>query len=138
MSEQIIYKWRDYSYLKDTYVELIRTDEEYNEGRQAKVLEVKGDCLRVEVEGGGSIFWTDVDSVSYEPDTRSHLINTDEKFFKEFEYLQSQIQLLSKYFQNVDVKMSPWEIDGWNIQVRNFKAKLEKIVKEANLRMWNK
>nr|WP_145401683.1 hypothetical protein [Paenibacillus xylanexedens] len=60
------YKGKDYSYLKDTYVEISRSDNEYNEGLSAKVLEVKADCLRVYVDENGEEFWTDVDSVWHE------------------------------------------------------------------------
>jgi hypothetical protein len=127
-------KTRDYTYLKDTHVEITRSDEDFNIGQYALVKDVDGDSLYVEVDNG-EIFWTDVDSVSHEPDTRKHLVYTDKLFFEELKGIEWQLQNLIANFQN-DSKMSPWQIDGWNSSARNFKSKFEKLIKEANKIMW--
>lgn len=57
----------DYSYLINTWIEIHRSDDEYNVGKQAKVIDVDGDALRVVVDENGEEFWTDIDSVYYEP-----------------------------------------------------------------------
>ncbi|MFB5758903.1 hypothetical protein [Paenibacillus medicaginis] len=128
-------KTRDYSYLKDTYVEITRSDDEFNEGEQAIVKEVSGDSLYVEVDNG-EIFWTDIDSVSYDPDTRQHKVGVDNKFLNEFKALEQHLSDLAEYFSKSELKMSPWQIDGWNASARNLKTKLDKMIKEANVEMW--
>ncbi|GFN32502.1 hypothetical protein [Paenibacillus xylaniclasticus] len=45
------------------FVEIERSDNQYNVGRTAKVLQVKEDALRVKVLDNGEEFWIDVDSV---------------------------------------------------------------------------
>ncbi|KAF6565319.1 hypothetical protein G9G63_09165 [Paenibacillus sp. EKM202P] len=128
-------KQKDYSYLKDTYVEIARSDNEYNQGSQAKVLEVKDDCLRVLVEDNGEEFWTDVNSVYHDPDTRKHPIQTDEGFYARFYYLQQEIKGLSSRFQNPNTQMSPWEIEGWMKMAKTTKQSFEALIDEAAERM---
>lgn len=128
-------KQKDYSYLKDTFVEINRSDNEYNEGLQARVLEVKDGCLRVLVEDNGEEFWTDVDSVLHEPDTRKHPIRTDMGFYKRFLYLQQEIQGLSTKFRDTNAEMSPWEIEGWLKYAITIKDSFESLIDEAEERM---
>jgi hypothetical protein len=54
---------KDYSNLLGEILEIHRSDNDYNVGRNVKVLEVKGDALRVEVLENCETFWTDVESV---------------------------------------------------------------------------
>ncbi|MDY8021127.1 hypothetical protein [Paenibacillus polymyxa] len=91
-------KTKDYSYLKDTYVEIARSDHDFNIGLQAFVKEVDGDNLYVEVENG-EIFWTDVDSVYHEPDTRKHPIRTDLEFYKRFIIFNKRFRICQASFE---------------------------------------
>ncbi|MEC4565494.1 hypothetical protein L8C07_06010 [Paenibacillus sp. CMAA1739] len=127
-------KTTDYSYLKDTYVEIARSDYDFNIGLQAFVKEVDGDNLYVEVENG-EIFWTDVDSVYHEPDTRKHPIRTDVGFYKRFYYLQQEIQDLSSKFRETNTEMSPWQIEGWMKMAKTTKQSFEALIDEAAERM---
>ncbi|MET3209674.1 UNVERIFIED_CONTAM: hypothetical protein ABIC26_002621 [Paenibacillus sp. PvR008] len=127
-------KTKDYCYLKDTYVEIERSDYDFNIGLQALVKEVDGDSLYVEVENG-EIFWTDVNSVYHEPDTRKHPIRTDMGFYKRFLYLQQEIQGLSTKFRDSNAEMSPWEIEGWLKYAKTIKDSFESLIDEAEARM---